>query len=151
MLLVMVLMLLLLMSAPVLPILLLLASSLIMALVLLFWRMLLRHHHLLLRRWTLLEKVIVLWCSRVPLIACLAHMGRHYLLDSIVTAVGWHVITILSLCSATAGDEGTLILHIVAIESAGLQGLWIGLTLPWLANHVHADMLTLSVDIVLVG
>ena len=84
------------------------------------------------------------------MIACLAHIGRHYLFYSITTA-GRHVITTLSLCSATAGGEGTLILHIVTIESAGLQGLWTGLTLPWLANHVHADMLTLSVDIVLVG
>ena len=84
------------------------------------------------------------------MIACLAHVRRHNLLDSIAATL-WYVITTLSLHSATAGDKGTLVLHIVAIEATGLQVLWVGLTLTWLANHIHADMLTLPVNIVLVG
>ena len=81
----------------------------------------------------------------MPLIACLAHLGRHNLLLDSITTTLWHVITTLSLYS-----KG-LVLHIVAIEAAVLHVLWIGLTLSWLANHVHADMLTLPVNIVLVG
>ena len=77
------------------------------------------------------------------------HIGRH-LLD-LIAATLRHVMTTLSLHSTTAREKGALVLHIVAIEVAGLQVNWIRLTLTWLANHIHADMLALSVNIVLIG
>ena len=83
----------------------------------------------------------------IALIACLTHIGRH-MLDFIATTLR-HVITTLSLHSTTAGDKGALVLHIAVIEAV-LQIYWIRLTLSRLANQVHTDMLTLSVNIVLV-
>ena len=86
----------------------------------------------------------------VALIACLAHVRRH-LLD-LIAATWWHVIATLSWHSAATGDKGALlVLHIVTVKAAGLQVHWIRLTLSWLANHVHANMLALSVNIVFVG
>ena len=89
----------------------------------------------------------------VALIACLTHIRWHLLLNRIAATL-WSVITTLSLHYTSARHKGALVLHtlhIIDIEAAGLQVYWIGLTLSWLANHVHADMLTLSVNIVLVG
>ena len=60
-------------------------------------------------------------------------------------------MTTLSLHSTVARDKGALVLHIVAIEAAALQVNWIGLTLSWFTNHVHADMLALFVNIMLIG
>ena len=88
--------------------------------------------------------------SLVPLVACLMHIGRH-LLD-LIAATLWHVIATLSWHSAACGNKGVLlVLHIIAVKAASLQVHWIRLTLSWLANHVHADMLALSVNIVLVS